>query len=382
MQVIGNKRIVALGEDTHGTAEFYELRAAITQRLIQEKGFNIIILENPHEDMMALQAGLNKEPLDTLMRRHLFSIYQTKQMRSFLEWVKQYTGKHTALRLAGCDDSFRELLPLELKKAAARVGNDNLNSMCEEFLARQTLSVKDFYARYPQLKPDSLPKRMQFGLATYHLLNKMDSFCKAQKIQDPTLEELIFHAQTNYVYYDRVIKKEAVSRDEIMANRINFHAADPNAKIVIWAHSAHIAKYAWLDKEIGLMGATIQKKFPTDYLAIGMSGGQGSYSYIKNRFINDNHNFTDSLFTGKLHTSKSGSWNELLLMNTSGNYYLDFSRLSPAERKKLNKHRSIKMLGYSEESDTAKEYYNVSLEKLFDVLIFLKETTQTTALFN
>jgi erythromycin esterase-like protein len=40
------------------------------------------------------------------------------------------------------------------------------------------------------------------------------------------------------------------------------------------------------------------------------------------------------------------------------------------------------MLGYREESDTAKEYYNVSLEKLFDVLIFLKETTQTTALFN
>lgn len=167
-----------------------------------------------------------------------------------------------------------------------------------------------------------------------------------------------------------------------MADRINYHAALPNAKIVIWAHSAHIAKYAWLDKEIGLMGATVQKKFPTDYIAIGMSGGQGSYSFIKIRNINNDHNFTDSLFTGRLHPGKAGSWNELLLKNTSGNYYLDFSRLSPAERNKLNKKRSIKMLGYSEESDKGKEYYDVSLGKLFDVLIFLKETTQTTALFN
>ncbi|MFK7750753.1 MAG: hypothetical protein AB8B65_20340 [Kordia sp.] len=28
---IGDKRIIALGKDTHGTAEFYELRAAITK---------------------------------------------------------------------------------------------------------------------------------------------------------------------------------------------------------------------------------------------------------------------------------------------------------------------------------------------------------------
>src|SRR5689334_14070676 len=62
MTVIGNKRIVALGEDTHGTAEFYVLRAAITQRLIKEKGFNMVILENPHEDMMALQEGLHSLP--------------------------------------------------------------------------------------------------------------------------------------------------------------------------------------------------------------------------------------------------------------------------------------------------------------------------------
>ncbi|MCS3794988.1 erythromycin esterase family protein [Niastella sp. OAS944] len=382
MAVIGNKRIVALGEDTHGTAEFYALRAAITQRLIKEKGFNMVILENPHEDMMAMQAALYTEPIDTLMRRHLFSIYQSKQMRSFLQWLRKYSYKNKSVRLAGCDDSQFELLPQALIKTVARYGNENLNNMCEEFLYRQTLSIKEFYTRFPKLKPDTLPKQMKFGHATWCLLNRIDSLCAAQKMQDPLLSELLFHAKTNYVYYDRVIKKETVSRDEIMGNRINYYAADPNAKIVVWAHSGHIAKYAWLDNELGLMGATVQKKFPADYLAIGMSGGQGSYSFMKNRFINDDHNFTDSLFRGILHTSKTGSWNELLMTNTTGNFYLDFSRLTPAEKDDFNKQRPLKLLGYGKEDDKASDYYDISLTRLFDVLIFLKETNQTTALFN
>lgn len=380
--VIGNKRIVALGEDTHGTGEFYVLRAAITQRLIKEKGFNMVILENPHEDMMALQEGLYTLPLDTLMRRHLFSIYQTKQMQSFLQWFKKYARTHKSLRLAGCDDSYRELLPRNLIKAVARYGSSNLNSMCGEFLYRQTLSIKEFYTRFPNVKPDTLPKQMQFGLATWRLLNRIDSLCTTQKMQDPVLNELLFHAKTNYAYYDKFSKKEYISRDEIMGNRINYYAADSNAKIIVWAHSGHIAKYAWLDNEIGLMGATIQKKFPANYIAIGMSSGQGSYSYIKNRFINNDHNFTDSLFKGMLHKEKTGSWNELLMNNTTSNYYLNFSHLTTAEQNEFNKQRPIRFLGYGMEDEKLNDYYNIALTRLFDVLIFLKETTQTTALFN
>jgi erythromycin esterase-like protein len=382
MAIIGNKRIVALGEDTHGTAEFYELRAAITQRLIKEKGFTMVILENPHDDMVALQNGLQTEQLDTLMKRHLFSIYQTKQMRQFLNWFKTYSGKRPALRLAGCDDSYFEILPRLLEKAAAQYGNDNLNNLCHDFMLRQTLSIKEYYARNPQLKADTLPKPMQFYLATYQLLNRIDSICDAHMIQAPAIKELLFHAKTTYVYYDRIAKKLPVSRDEIMANRINYYAADPSAKIIVWAHSGHIAKYAWLENEIGLMGATVSQQYPAEYIAIGMSGGQGTYSYMKNRYINNDHLYTDSLFNDQLHKYKAGSWNELLMNCSADKFLLDFSKLTTAERIEFDKKRSLKLLGYNKQSDTGREYYDISVTQLFDVLIFLKNTTHTTALFN
>jgi|GEM_PF-2468671 erythromycin esterase-like protein len=37
--MIGDARIVLMGESTHGTLEFYQVRMALSQYLIQEKGF-------------------------------------------------------------------------------------------------------------------------------------------------------------------------------------------------------------------------------------------------------------------------------------------------------------------------------------------------------
>src|SRR5438874_10615527 len=38
-------KVVLLGEATHGTAEFYQARAAITRRLIAQHGFSIVAVE-------------------------------------------------------------------------------------------------------------------------------------------------------------------------------------------------------------------------------------------------------------------------------------------------------------------------------------------------
>jgi erythromycin esterase-like protein len=45
MKMIGDARFVLLGEATHGTHEFYRARALITKRLIEEKGFDAVVIE-------------------------------------------------------------------------------------------------------------------------------------------------------------------------------------------------------------------------------------------------------------------------------------------------------------------------------------------------
>ena len=42
---VGEARFVLIGEASHGTHEFYQTRARITQRLIEEKGFGAVVVE-------------------------------------------------------------------------------------------------------------------------------------------------------------------------------------------------------------------------------------------------------------------------------------------------------------------------------------------------
>nr|WP_316047333.1 erythromycin esterase family protein [Planococcus glaciei] len=45
IEAIGDAKIVMLGEASHGTSEFYTIRAELSKRLIQEKGFSLIAVE-------------------------------------------------------------------------------------------------------------------------------------------------------------------------------------------------------------------------------------------------------------------------------------------------------------------------------------------------
>src|SRR5207302_7418081 len=54
LELIGNARFVLVGEASHGTHEFYATRAAITRRLIAEKGFNAVAVEADWPDAYRL----------------------------------------------------------------------------------------------------------------------------------------------------------------------------------------------------------------------------------------------------------------------------------------------------------------------------------------
>ena len=47
---VGNAPLVLIGEASHGTHEFYRIRAQITKRLIAEKGFNAVAIEGDWPD--------------------------------------------------------------------------------------------------------------------------------------------------------------------------------------------------------------------------------------------------------------------------------------------------------------------------------------------
>ncbi len=50
LEKIGDARLVLIGEATHGTQEFYQIRAEITKQLISKKGFMAVAIEGDWPD--------------------------------------------------------------------------------------------------------------------------------------------------------------------------------------------------------------------------------------------------------------------------------------------------------------------------------------------
>ena len=89
-------RVVLLGEATHGTAEFYRARAAITRRLIERHGFNIVAVEADWPDAARIdrhvrhrQAGAYDEQA---FARFPTWMWRNTEVLAFVEWLRRHNA--------------------------------------------------------------------------------------------------------------------------------------------------------------------------------------------------------------------------------------------------------------------------------------------------
>ncbi|WP_141239655.1 erythromycin esterase family protein [Croceivirga radicis] len=303
IEKIGDKKIVAIGESTHGTSEFYQLREIITKRLVIEKGYSLVVLENPYDDIEILNKDLDKTPLDSLMRKHLFSIYQTQEMKSFLQWYKANKSQYN-IKFKGCDDSFWVFY--ELIK-------ENIDSINDKVLKKLLEELKSNIAKSAT---DDLKKAYKVNNSIYNNILEIENHLETTKKITESIKEILFNGKNTYINYVNIKnQKPFQSRDEIMADRISFLAKNSDSKIIVWAHNAHISNEIITDNEIGIMGRNLKKEFKKDYYTIGLTTLKGNYSYMDEKFINGDHIYNEKLKTESLQPVDSLFWEKKLSQN-------------------------------------------------------------------
>lgn len=364
IESLADKRIVAIGESTHGTSEFYQLREIITKRLIEERGFNLVVLESPYDDIELFNKGLSEHPLDSLMIKHLLSIYQTQEMKSFLQWYKDNRFAYN-IKFKGSDDSFWVFNKLL---------TDNIGVADDKELNQLLAKLRSNIAKGAKANGK---KEIKINVAIYNNIISIEKRLENTGTLTESLKEILFNAKSTFMNYVNLSdKKPYKSRDELMADRISYLAQDPNNKTIIWAHNAHISKEVIVDNEIGLMGRDLVQEFGDSYHSIGLATLEGKYSFIAERLINGDHNYSEVLRQSDIQSIKIPLWTNSLA--SYGNYfYLDFSTLKN-ELKTDEIIGAVRLIGYGQERKT--DTYWLQLLKAFDSLIFIKQTSATKPL--
>jgi len=358
---MGAHRIVGLGEGTHGTKEFNEMRSEIVKALVTKKGFNTICFENPFGDCYYLNKLLaTDKDIVTGMRTYLLAIWQTTEIRDLLLWIRKYNKSHSAkVNVVGMDFVLMGNAARIIKTELQEKGNEALDRLADT-LYKSTSYIDSIWTNqndtsfhfsfdtvFAQLK-----KARRCSIA-------IDSLCSAMRLK--TSDDLKA-AQLNIQGFSEEDQEDG--RDRSMANMVIQFANKKDSKLIIWGHEAHLAlKSVYADQRVGGAGGFIKKRYP-GYYVLGMGTDSGSFSATTDRFDSHINVFRPYSLPG----AAAGSWDALFEMEKMPAFLIRFRRIKTPLLA-----LPLRLIGYSMDTNSYSD--RNALNKLFDAYIFIRATT-------
>jgi erythromycin esterase-like protein len=413
IELIGDASIVLLGEATHGTREFYRMRAEITRRLITGKGFDAIAVEADWPD--ALEVSRYIRGADASAEKRRGNDYATARERVANEALKgfvrfpQWMWRNT--EVAELVEWLR-LHNIRIDKPESRIGffgldlyslRKSMDSVVRYLetadpaaakLARERYSCFDHLASDPQ----------RYGYATTFGTKKD---CEEEVIRQlvamsseaarnmadggPGGSDELFYARQNALvaknaenYYRTMYIGRDDSwnvRDTHMAetlDAIREHIAQRKggrAKIVVWAHNSHIgdARATEMGEHGQLnLGQLVRERYPeNETFLLGFSTHTGTVTAASD---------WDAPHELKaVKPSMPGSFEHLLHSTGLGNFILPI-RGNQAVADALPRRRLERAIGviYRPETERMSHYFHADMARQFDAVIHVEHSKAVT----
>jgi erythromycin esterase-like protein len=294
LERIGDARIVAIGEASHGTHEYYSWRAALTRRLIEERGFGFVAVEGDWPDCyrvnrsVRLRAGADEDPRDALdaFSRWPTWMWANDVVVEFCRWLRTFNaGRADDQRVGfyGLDvyslwDSMHALIGWLREHEPEHVDRAMHSLRCFEPFGEDGAE----YAFAHRFAPTSCEE------AVVDLLHHL---CEERGREEARGDaESRFSAEQNAAvvvdaerYYRAMVQSNAASwnvRDVHMVDTLDRLLEHTAGKAVVWEHNTHIGDARATDMAgAGMVnvGSLLRDRHGRDdVVLVGLGGHRGS----------------------------------------------------------------------------------------------------------
>ncbi len=277
-RAIKDKRVVLLGEFTHGSKEINLLKNRIIAYLHQKHGFNVLLVESGVGEVYSTNFLR-----DALSNRQMLNAGLTGPWRT-LEYLElmDYLKERKTLKVAGFDPqrSGRTFAGV-LKSAIGAIDQDK--SLNAEVETRNLEIAAKFENRKTPIDAAIIADKEKLTADYQKIIRALDTNQKTLETAGWNPEKLKIIRRTienriEYLNYyqqfrtDNDFRKRFAARDRAMAENILWFADEVyrGEKIIVSAHNYHIAKD---NEKESVMGARLAEKFGKAAYAIGVFGG-------------------------------------------------------------------------------------------------------------
>jgi erythromycin esterase len=386
MKRIGDSRIVMLGEASHGTHEYYTWRAAISKKLIEEKGFTCIAVEGDWPDCYRVNEfikGHDSENKTVFNVLHEFNRWPTWmwanwEVVALTDWLQKHNLKPTTKNKIGFYGLDVYSLWESMDAIIAYLKKNDLNTLTlaeEAFRCFEPYRKGEgqAYARALQLVPKSCEKEV---------VDLLKGLQKRIPKYNASYEDVFSTEQNARVavnaekYYRTMLKGGPHSwniRDKHMADTLDrlleFHG--PNSKIIVWEHNTHIGDARATDMLIEGMyniGELARiRHHEKGVVLVGFGSYKGSVTASKS--------WGATMQKMQLPEAQKDSWEYLLHLAGKENKLLlmdDFMNDDNLMENQIG-HRAVGVV-YHPEHERNGNYVPTTLPLRYDAFIYIDET--------
>ncbi len=382
LAMIGPARVVMLGEATHGSREFYSERVRITRRLIDEQGFDAVVLEAPWEPVRRLDAYVRGEGRDSDAAAALAGFVRfpawpsrNSEVRDFAESLRAIhrlrAGRSAPVRLYGMD------LYSVPESADAVVRHVARRSIAAAAAARQRYRCFDDYLVEPMVygREAEAGRAPSCAAGAAAQLAEMDS--AAADEDDFAAWQSARVVSSGEGYYRALYRGESVGswnlRERHMADTLVqlLERMGPRSRIVVWAHNLHQGDARATDQARGgelSLGQLMRERYGDGAVLVGFSTHRGRVRAAPAWGAPDR--------VRRLRPASPASWHGRLHRNGPPNALLVF-RGNPALAAEYAASRPQRAVGvlYLPGTERRDHYFNAALSGQFDAVIHLDVTT-------
>jgi erythromycin esterase-like protein len=247
---LADARVVLIGEASHGTAEFYEARAAITRLLVERHGFEIVAIEGDWPDAALVDRQLRGQIApshESPFTRFPSWMWRNREVKTFLAWLREHIEALPAERRV----EFRGLDIYSLRGSIAEVlrylGQHDPQQAVEARRRYACLTPwQDNPARYGRAVLEGSERPCEDAVVRQLnelLMARLEALDPGEDSFDAAQNARVVRAAEHY--YRAMYRGGSASwnlRDNHMFDTLRqvLRRRGPQARAVVWAHNSHI----------------------------------------------------------------------------------------------------------------------------------------------
>jgi erythromycin esterase-like protein len=392
---IGDARFVLIGEASHGTHEFYAIRAEITRRLINDKNFTAVVVEADWPDAYRVNRyvrgykddGDAEDALGDFQRFPQW-MWRNADVVRFVQWLRDHNEARSdneiktgfyGMDLYSLFGSIQEVLhylekvdPAAATRARFRYGcfdhfsedpqaygyaaSFDLDQSCQQQVVQQLIEIRQHASEFARRDGRMAEDEYFYVEQNARLIKNAEEYYRA-----------MFQGRvSSWNLRDRHMTETLEALVKHLEKR------DGSAKVVVWAHNSHLGDASATemgDQGEFNVGQLVREHFGKEECSlIGFSTYTGVVTAATD--------WGGDAERKRVRRGLSGSYEEIFHKVGKPQFLLDIRNATAELAKLLREPRLQRAIGviYRPETERMSHYFHTRLADQFDLMIHIDET--------